>query len=224
MRELRESFDEKAREYDAWIQAVCPFYKETIEELVKHCPRNLKFILDLGGGTGILTRRLFQVYPKAHITIVDISPKMIQCARERLFDYGDQTAFIEKDIATFSSAYTFDLVVTSLAMHHIVPEKKDYFCDSVLKLLNPGGYFFIIEQCPGSNRHFQEKAQDAWVEYMRLKGLEDQAIQEVLARKAAHDHCETVYKHFERLKKSGFASVDVLYKRTGIVLFGAQKY
>jgi tRNA (cmo5U34)-methyltransferase len=224
MRHIRESFDKKAVDYDEWILSVCPFYTGTIAELLKHCPRNARFVLDLGGGSGIITRHLLELYPKAQVTLVDISPKMLACAREKLSKYGDRVVFFEKDIADFSSPYTFDLVVTSLAMHHIEPRKKDYFCANVFKMLNPNGYFFILEQSVGATRHFQEKAHAAWIEYMQLKGLEKQAIDEVLQRKEDHDYCETVFRQLERLKKCGFFGVDVLYKRDGIVLLGAQKY
>jgi len=224
MNELRNSFNEKSDKYDTWINSVCPFYREVIETLVSSCPKNVTFMLDLGCGSGNVTHALIEAFPKIRATLVDISPKMLSQAKAKLIDHKERINFIEKDISSFSSNYTFDLIVSSLAMHHLEPKQKEYFCENVLKHLVSGGCFFLIEQVIGGTAHFQEKTHTAWLDFMRKKGLSEVEIEEVLTRKHKHDHCEPLMKQLELLKKTGFVGIDVLFKRDSIVLFGAQKY
>ena len=44
---------------------------------------SIRRILELGCGTGRLTRRMAELYPSAVIVAVDISPEMIAHAKER---------------------------------------------------------------------------------------------------------------------------------------------
>jgi tRNA (cmo5U34)-methyltransferase len=224
MDKLRESFDEKADMYDTWIQAVCPFYKEVLAALVSYCPENIRYVLDLGCGSGSVAQALLETFPMIHATLVDLSAKMLSTAKNKLMRYGEQVEYIEKDIATFSSNYKYDVIIASLAMHHLDAKQKGYFCEKVLAHLVPGGYFFVIEQVLGGTRHIQEKTHNAWLDFMKEQGLSDNEIHEMIERKKAHDRCEPLMQQLTRLKKIGFVGLDVLFKRDSIVLFAAQKY
>jgi len=224
MDRLRASFDKKAQEYDQWIYTVCPFYGDVLTALVDYCPPSTQYVLDLGCGSGNVTHALMGRFPKMRATLVDISPKMLSLAKTKLKEQSEQIEYIEKDISLFTSSYTYDLVVSSLAMHHLEEKQKEYFCEKVLKHLVPGGYFFVIEQVTGGTRHFHEIAHAYWLADMKRNDLTQDEIADVLARKEDHDKCEPLIRQLERLKKVGFVGIDVLFKRDSIVLFAAQKY
>ena len=59
---------------------------------------------------------------------------------------------------------------------------------------------------------------------MHEQGLSQVAIDEVLARKKEHDHCETLFDQLSLLKKVGFVGIDVLFRENSIAVFGGQKY
>ena len=224
MSDIQKDFDKKAFEYDDWICKVCPSYALAIDVVLSLCPRKTRYVLDLGCGTGTIGEAVCGKYPQAHVTLVDISPNMIARAREKLHHYAERTRFFEKDITRFRSQYTFDIVISSLAIHHLSLKKKEYLFEEVLKQLVPGGYFFIIEQVVGATSHCERVYRNKWVETMRAAGLRNAEIEEVLQRKEDHDQCLTVWEQLNMLKKTGFTGIDVFFKDYSIVVFGAQKY
>jgi len=58
-------------------------------------------VLDAGCGPGVLTRRMAE--RGAHVTGVDLSTELIEVARERLADLGDQVEFHAADLFDFDS-------------------------------------------------------------------------------------------------------------------------
>ncbi len=74
-------------------------------------------VLEVGCGTGFLTRRLFELFPEARFTVTDISPAMLEFCR--LGTEGARNAsgidaeFALDDITRTELAGGFDLVVSS---------------------------------------------------------------------------------------------------------------
>jgi tRNA (cmo5U34)-methyltransferase len=223
MEHIKKSFDEKANNYDSWIERVCPFYKEAIETLIMYIPQTVHFILDLGCGTGNISKAIFQQHPHVDLTLVDIAPHMLAEAKKKFGD-NDKVHFFEKDMCHFTSRYTFDVVVASLSVHHLETKEKERLFESVLKLLVPGGHFFLLEQVVLPTGHKEKICNDEWIMCMKKNGLPDSQIAEVFARKASHDKCETLVKHIEMMRKSGFVGLDVLYRKNNISLFCGEKY
>lgn len=58
-------------------------------------------ILEVGCGTGYVTKRLARIYPQAQITAIDIAPAILEVARERLVDVSNVT-LAEQDVETIS--------------------------------------------------------------------------------------------------------------------------
>jgi len=224
MNHLRKSFDDKADEYDVWIDSVCPFYREALGSLVGHIPENTRYVLDLGAGTGNVSQAILARYPKTVVTLVDLSSEMLSRAEEKLLAYKERTLFVEKEISSFTSHYSYDVVVASLSVHHLEKKQKERLFETVLKLLVPGGYFFLLEQVVGASTHLEQVNHKAWLTYMQEHGLSQVKIDEVLARKKEHDHCETLFDQLLLLRKVGFVGIDVLFRENSIAVFGGQKY
>lgn len=77
-------------------------------------------ILDIGCGTGILTVRLRQAYPGAHITAVDAAESMTHAVARRMGPDGAFTA-LACDLRVFEPAERFDLLASSSALHWMTP-------------------------------------------------------------------------------------------------------
>ena len=109
-------------------------------------------ILDVGCGTGSLTieaRR--KLGSEGRVVGIDPSSNMIDLAQGKAAKAGVgidfQVGVIEK--MDFPDDY-FDLVLSSLMMHHLPDELKQAGLQEVLRLLKPNGTLLIIELDPSA--------------------------------------------------------------------------
>ena len=83
---IQKQFDFVAREYDAGRRMFIPCYDDyyqTMTDFLCFTAKNPKSILDLGAGTGLLTKLIYDNYPHSSYTLVDISNDMMEIARKR---------------------------------------------------------------------------------------------------------------------------------------------
>ncbi|MFD1932742.1 MULTISPECIES: class I SAM-dependent methyltransferase [Nonomuraea] len=104
-------------------------------------------VLDVGCGTGYLTRVLSPLIgPGERVTGVDPSPQMIGYARERapancVYLVGEGQALDLPDAS-------FDVVVSTLAMHHMPAAARGAAVREMARVLRPGGRLLIVELRP----------------------------------------------------------------------------
>lgn len=104
-------------------------------------------ILDLGCGTGTLTRMLQSERPGAHIVGIDIDSTVLATAYHKAVQTGDAGAGLVRGSATllpFGDA-SFDVLVTSLVMHHLTRVNKAAALRECLRVLCPGGVLLLAD-------------------------------------------------------------------------------
>ena len=107
--DIRRRFDRSADNYDqaAVLQRhIADGLLDRLDEL----ERQPSTILDIGCGTGYLTKLLAQKFPQAHVVGCDLSPKMTSIATS----FGDVVC-CDAHFLPFKANY-FDLVVSSLTL------------------------------------------------------------------------------------------------------------
>ncbi len=108
-------------------------------------------ILDVGCGTGYLTRRAAHaVGPTGRVVGVDPSAPVIEYARRVSprhcdFHVAGGEAVPEPDAS-------FDVVVSSLAIHHIPPQSRPAALREMYRVLRPDGRLLIADFRPPHNR------------------------------------------------------------------------
>ena len=108
-------------------------------------------ILDVGCGTGSHLE-LYQRY-KCNLYGLDLSPAMLEVARERL----GETARLDLCDAT-DMPYTdgkFDLVITMLTLHEMSPETRSAVLEEMKRVLKDEGRLLLIDFHPGPYRPLQ---------------------------------------------------------------------
>jgi SAM-dependent methyltransferase len=102
-------------------------------------------ILDLGCGTGEITRRLADLYPAATITGIDILEGNLAIARAASGGYGARVRYEQGDAFALAHAdASFDLVVCR-HVSQAVPEFERVL-DEIGRVLRPGGWLHLLSE------------------------------------------------------------------------------
>lgn len=103
-------------------------------------------VLDLGCGTGTLTLMLGEQAPLAHITGLDGDPEVLAIARTKAARAGLSIHWDEGLASRLPYPdRSFDVVVSSLVIHHLTSDDKVRAFREVHRILRPAGGFHILD-------------------------------------------------------------------------------
>ena len=219
---LKEKFNENAEKYDKIRKLIIPCFDDlyNITKNLANSKKDKPHILDLGAGTGLLTKYLFEKYPKAEFTLIDISEEMLKLAKNRFQRYNNfkyiTADYLEHDFKNF------DIIVSSLSIHHIEDKDKKKLYKKIYDALNPEGIFLNADQVIGSTPNIDKIYQRIWMEKIdenKFTGPEkDTAIERMKFDKPA-----TFEDNLKWLRNCGFEDVDLCYKYYSFCIFYAKK-
>ena len=226
MEGIKQHFEEEAQEYDGIIKNLIPYYHQMVEALVNTLPsdhsKNIK-VIDLGCGTGTISWAVKDVYPKAKVTCLDISGKMLQIAAGKLSDAQD-AAYINSNFYDFNFDKKYDAVVSSLALHHLVTkEDKLEFYRKIYSCLNTGGVFINADVVLASTDILQERYMEQWKNFMCMNVPKDEVESKWIPTYYEEDKPVPMMEHLEMLKDAGFKTMDVVWKYYNFAVYMAAK-
>jgi SAM-dependent methyltransferase len=104
-------------------------------------------VLDVGCGTGSLvlaSKR--RVGPTGMVTGVDASPEMIERARRKATNKGEGIHFEVANVESLPFPYeTFDVVLSTLMMHHLPRPMRERCASEMRRVLRPGGRLLVVD-------------------------------------------------------------------------------
>ena len=166
--------------------------------LSEQVPRDARRILDIGTGDGRLLALLHTDRPEILGVGLDYSDLMLEAAGTR-FAGDDRIELVKHDLAEPLPALgSFDVVVSSMAIHHLEHERKRSLYGEIFELLEPGGVFANFEHVASATQ--------------RLHLMFFAAINEPLEHEDPSDRLLAVETQLGYLREHGFDDVDCYWK------------
>ncbi len=227
MNGVKKHFEEEAREFDPIILRLIPYYPQMIEALLAAIPFEAQRpinVIDLGCGTGTIAKRIKEKFPLAKITCMDFAEGMIAMAKVKMAEYSD-IRFQVGDFRTYAFDQYYDVVVSSLALHHLeTDQEKMVFYRKIYDALNPDGVFYNADVILAANDHLGQVYIEKWKEFMRRQVPEDEINNKWMLTYHNEDHPARLMDQLDWLNEIGFMEVDILWKYYNFAVYGGRKY
>ena len=185
--------------------------------------QQLIHVIDLGCGTGTIAERIKEKFPLAKITCMDFAEGMIAMARIKMAACSD-IRFQVGDFRTYAFDQKYDVVVSSLALHHLETDlEKRAFYQKIHDSLNPDGVFYNADVILAANDHLGKVYIEKWKEFMRKQVPEDEINNKWMVIYQNEDHPARLMDQLTWLNKIGFMEVDILWKYCNFAVYGGRK-
>ena len=203
------SSSEHALEYLQNRKDSVPHRTEGEAVILEIVPSNVRRILDLGTGDGRLLAMVKRERPQVDAIGIDFSPAMLEESRKR-FAADPSTKIIEHNLDfPFPELGTFDAVISSFAIHHLVhPRKRELYVE-IFAALNPGGVFCNLEHVASPTQRLHEEF---------LRRLDVTPETEDPSNKLLDMEIQLGW-----LREIGFTDVDCYWKWRELVLLSGRK-
>jgi tRNA (cmo5U34)-methyltransferase len=220
-------FDQVSDDYDESIRKAIPPYRDMLQALLGYCflaPEKPLRILELGCGTGNLSILLQALFPSAHLTLVDLSSDMLKLAAPKL---GGETERLQLLQAGFMDVNfgdeAFDLVISSMALHHLKDNEKPVLYHRIFQWLQPGGLFRCADETLGVPESVHLENIRLWELQAKQNGATEADILLWSDHAQQYDHYASLGAHFQWLAASGFQDIDAYWRNLMWTVFGASK-
>jgi len=121
---------------------------EVLKDILKYMQKPKLDFCDLGCGTGFFTNAFFDVDPNSEGILLDASPEMLKMAEAKLVQHHNKLNFIclrFQDINWKDFAGGFDVIFSSLAIHHLHNEEKWKLFKRIFEAIKPEGWFILYD-------------------------------------------------------------------------------
>ncbi len=222
---VKASFDGAAAIYDRARRQLVPcfddFYGAAVESIPYGRDAAIR-VLDLGAGTGLLSDMVARSFPQASISLVDLSPGMLEVARRRFAGEPSRFDVRVMDYTREPLPGRYEAVVSALSIHHLdASEKRDLF-RKVYGVLRDGGVFVNADQVLGPTPEIEARYREAWLRQVRERGVSEGDLAAALER-MKEDKSSTLEEQKAWLEEASFEQVDCLYKSYSFAVYGGYK-
>jgi tRNA (cmo5U34)-methyltransferase len=230
--DYRWNQSQAAADYDVAAPVIHPYYVE-VQDSVLAALAEQEFasrpfhVVDLGGGSGRLVERVLEAFPQATGTVLDQSEPFLDIARQRLERFASRADFVLHKLQDDWSASVgpVDAVLSTSAIHHMLPAEKQQLFATILAALPAGGAFINGDEArPGGDAEFRALL-ETWRDHMEssvASGAIPATFGEIVAKwtrrnldefgaplVSGNDCLETVETQVGYLRAAGFKSVSV---------------
>ena len=222
---IKELFDAAAQDYDRTRPQYIPCFEEFYGAaigLIAQGPQDRFRVLDLGAGTGLLSALIATAFPRATLTLADVSDEMLVQAKARFAKMGKRITVLAVDYVRAPLTGQYDVIASALSLHHTPQDKLPGVFQKIAGALRAGGLFINADQCLGPTGAIEERYQAHWLAQVRAKGCTAADLAVALERMKA-DRTATLEDQLAWLRSSGFIQADCWYKNYRFAVYSGQK-
>lgn len=223
--QLDSFFDDLASEYDVAIRRCVPRYDEMQATLLGYLPQYEQppRILELGAGTGALTEKAAKTFPGASICVADLSSESLNICSKRVGQMAHVQTLVGDMRSLDLEQNEFDLVLSSIAIHHLTsPEKQKLFNDC-LDWLKPGGIISYCDQFGAPTPEIYAANIDHWHRIALSKGATESEWMAWMEHQDKHDYHDSLGDQMNWLKQAGFEQIDCQWRNLLWTVLTARK-
>lgn len=190
---------------------------QLVEPFIRQCPS----ILDLGAGTGNLSRAILEKIKSVHMTLMDYSQNMLDEVPKVLAEYQGRYNIINADFMEHELGRgKYAAVISSFAIHHCRGDSEYLnLYRKIFECLVRPGIFVCCDIVAGDNQSLSERNEREWVSYLRDQDFTEQEINRLLSNSRIEDSPLSLRKHIELLIQAGFNAADVIWKKANLAVY-----
>jgi tRNA (cmo5U34)-methyltransferase len=223
--EIRQRFDSDVERFSdlntGQVSTIDAKYSlELITEAAKRLVPHAKNLLDIGCGAGNCTLTMLQKTPNLNCTLVDLSKPMLDRAFERVSSQTEgEIEIIQGDVRNVALKENhFDIILASAVLHHLRDDSDwENVFGKLYSVLKPDGCLMISDLIRHDSEALTEYFRQGYADYLDKTGGQSYR-RKVFDYIAMEDSPRSITFQLELMKKTGFASVEILHKN---VCFGA---
>lgn len=208
---IEKAFSQASKDYDKYRKQAIPLmdeYYNTVVELTENFT-NPK-ILDLGAGTGILTNLLYKIHPDSEFTLLDFSDEMLKIAKNKFSSHAN-FKYTKANYLTHDFMEKYDIVVSSLSIHHLEDYQKKVLYSKVYDILNNGGIFINADEVLGSTQKIEQIYKNKENSHLQSQAMPKKE-KDILLERRKLDKPATMLDNIKWFEEIGYKNVDVFFK------------
>src|SRR5258708_28745975 len=183
MKAVKEQFSNVSKKYDSQREYLIPCFKDFYSASLPFIKSltHAKTVLDIGAGTGLFTKFVYDLNPGLHFTLADLSGEMLNIARGR-FAGADNFEYLELDFSKDAMPGKYDIIISGLAIHYLEDAAKAKLYKDIYQALNDGGLFINADRVTGKNVLFDSLYNYYWRENISHSGIDREALIQAFER------------------------------------------
>jgi len=220
LEEMSAFFNSRAESYNEVHVGHIDGGIESKNVIASFLPAHTKSIIDFGIGTGLELKGIFDRFPNAKITGLDIAENMLDLLKK---------TYPDKRINLYCESYLdydfgdnlYDAAVSVMTLHHYTHEVKTNLYRKIYQCVKQNGVYVECDYMLSAHEHEnpQEVEDFHFSEYQRLK--DEQGLTDSM--KYHYDTPCTVDNQITMLLEAGFSKVSEVWRKKDTVVLVAEK-
>ncbi len=222
---VEDFYNSISTKYTALLDRAIPRYREMLQTMLDYLPKDCKpnRILELGCGTGNLTEHVLNKFPDSELTLVDISEDMLKECKSK---FKNKTSLVYYQVDFKDLAFevnSFDLIISSIAIHHLEDMNKQVLFRKLYSYLKPNGIFTYADQCKGRTKGIYDKHIQSWRTEAFNLGSSEKDWKTWMNHQEKHDYHASAIEQVLWLENAAFRNTDILWRYLLWTVFRAEK-